>query len=76
MTGNFLAILGSAVYAVYTAQGSQVVRQNRCPLSLYLTLMSVCMIGFSYIMAPVMRMPPPTFSMDPQTGVFGLFQTS
>ena len=75
LTGNFLAIGASAVYAIYNSYSAVVISVRKCPMSLYLAMMSILTIAFSFIMAPVMHALPPTLTMDEKEGIFGIFQT-
>ncbi len=61
--------------ALYGAQSAALMKQHKCPVPLYLTLTSLFTLVFSYITAPVMQAPPPSFTLDPVNGLFGLFQT-
>jgi drug/metabolite transporter (DMT)-like permease len=76
LTGNFLAIGASAVYAIYSSYSTTVLSVRKCPLSLYLAMMSILMIAFSFILAPVMHALPPTLTTDWKEGLFGIFATS
>ncbi len=69
-------LLSSAVAAVYVTYSGPVLRKEKCPASVYLTLLSLIVIILSLIMARISGEQVVVFSRDPVHGLFGFATTS
>lgn len=76
LVGDFTVLLSSAVAAVYAAFSGPVLRKEKCPASVYLTLLSLVVVVLSLIMARVSGEQVVVFSRDPVHGLFGFASTS
>lgn len=76
MVGNLCAICASAVMAIYSAYSDSILRDcSLCPFYIYLAMMSCIIACVSYGLSIYMGSPVHLFSMDPATGLFGVFAT-
>ena len=75
MIGNFSAIFASAISAIYGAYSVDVMKERKCPLSVYFGLLSLYSIVLSYILGQVIGEDIELFSADHAVGFFGLFAT-
>ena len=79
LIGDFVAILSSAVCAVYNNYCGLAIAKDKdkdkdkCPLSVYLSLMALIVIVFSVIASYVNGNAISIFSMSPTSGLFGFF---
>ncbi len=71
LTGDFAAILGSAVFAIYISYSKNVSSEKNCPTSVYLILLAAFTIGMSYVVSVVLGEEIDLFSLDPELGLFG-----
>jgi len=75
LKGDSIAILASAVYAIYIAHSRSFTKNKKCPITVYLGLLSCFTIALSFIISLIAKDPLEFFSFDPQYGIFGLFSS-
>jgi hypothetical protein len=79
LTGDFVAILSSAVCAIYNNFSGLAIAKDkdkdkdRCPLSVYLSLLAIIVIIFSILASYVSGDGISILSVDPEHGLFGFF---
>ena len=71
LTGDFAAILASAIFAIYATYSKSVTNEKSCPASVYLTLLSVFTIGMSYLLSFILGDQLDLFALDPAHGLLG-----
>ena len=75
LMGNFMAIAASAVYAVYASLAKPIGVTDKCPISVYLMLMSGYVVGLSFILAFIFGERIDIFSTDDVYGLFAFIVT-
>ncbi len=70
LIGDFMAILSSAVYAIYACLSKPIAVTSNCPISVYLMLMAGYVVGISFVLSIFFNERIDIFSTDE---VFGLF---
>ena len=76
LVGDFTVILSSGLFAVYATYSPPILSKKKCPISLYLTLLSAVIVILSLIMARICGEHIAVFSRDPIHGLFGFASTS
>jgi hypothetical protein len=77
LIGNFCAIAGSAIAAIYGHFSDIVLKDSaKCPIHIYLALLSCFMTIIAYIGSFYMGRPVQIISIDPTDGLFGIFMTT
>lgn len=69
LLGDFAAILASAVMAIYITYSKDVIKEERCPLSITLTMIGCYVICLSFAFAYISGQPINIFSMDKPDGL-------
>ena len=70
LKGNFVAILSGVVYAVYTSFSKSASIMKKCPISVYLILMSGYIVVISYVLAFVFNENIDIFSNNERFWLF------
>lgn len=73
IVGNFCAIFGSMVLAIYVVYSAPVVREERFPYFTFMVLSSALVAAYSWLLSWIFNNPVDIFSYEPENGVFGLF---
>ncbi len=75
LIGNFSAIAASALAAVYGAYSGDLLKEKKCPLSVYFALLSFYSVILCYILGQVIGEDMELFSASHTVGFFGLFSS-
>ena len=70
-----MAILSSVVYAAYATLAKPIGITEKCPISVYLMLMSGYVVGLSFILAFIFGERIDIFSADDVYGLFAFMAT-
>ena len=70
-----MAILSSVVYALYASLSKSIIAGKNCPISIYLMLMSLSVVGLSFFLAFFFGERIDIFSTDDVYGLFAFMAT-
>jgi len=71
--GNFSAIFGSMVIAVFTVYSIPIINDNRFPYYSFMVFSSILVVVYSWLLSWIFNNPVDVYSYEAHNGVFGLF---
>ncbi len=76
LVGDLCALAASLIFAIYCLYCKRIINGDKCPMSIYFSTLSVCVIVISNIMAKVAGEDIYLFSTQEDVGLFGFLSST
>lgn len=73
VVGNFSAIFGSIVLAIYMVYSVPLLKEESFPFYTFMVLSSLCVAVYSWLLSWIFNNPVEILSFEAKNGVFGIF---
>jgi len=75
LKGDLIALLAAVFFAFYAINSGNMIKNTKCPISLYLTITAIMGIIISYLMSRILEENIVIFSTDEDNGIFGFLSS-